>query len=69
MNKKYNVVDSIGVVGKIKDSMIGRKPPAAHPKNCRDECPYGHNRSYCFPCYKKIMDERRAAKAQMAAEG
>lgn len=49
--------------------MVGRKPPVAHPKNCRNECPYGHNRSYCFPCYKKIMEERRAAKAQMTAEG
>ncbi len=43
-------------------SALDVRPPLAHPKNCRSECPYGHNRSFCFPCYKKIMEERRVTK-------
>ena len=43
-------------------SAIGRKEPVAHPLNCKHECPYGHDKAYCFPCYKKIMEEFRAAK-------
>ncbi|MCR5117987.1 MAG: hypothetical protein K6B44_00015 [Lachnospiraceae bacterium] len=42
--------------------MVGRPAPVSHPHNCRNECPYGHDRSMCFPCYKKIMEERRAKK-------
>ena len=43
-------------------SAIGKEAPAANPVNCRVKCPYGHDRAFCFPCYKKIMEEHRAAK-------
>ena len=46
--------------------MVGRKPPVSHPHNCRNECPYGYDRSYCFPCYAKIMAEQRAKKQAAA---
>ncbi len=45
-------------------SAIGQKEPVSHPENCRHECPYGYDRSFCFPCYAKIMagnKERRVA--------
>ena len=47
-------------------SAIGKESPAENPKNCRNTCPYGRSRSFCFPCYKKIMDEHRKAKKQIA---
>ena len=43
-------------------SAIGKEAPAATPVNCKEACPYGHDRAFCFPCYKKIMEEHRAAK-------
>ena len=39
-----------------KNKSLG-KPPVSHPQNCRSECPYGHDKSFCFPCYKKLMEE------------
>ena len=32
------------------------------PQNCCSPCPYGHGRSFCFPCYKKIMTEHYGRK-------
>ena len=32
------------------------------PQNCCSPCPYGHGRSFCFPCYKKIMTEHYGIK-------
>ncbi len=46
----------------IPKSSIGQKEPVAHPQNCCHECPYGYDRSFCFPCYAKIMAEHRAAR-------
>ena len=40
-------------------SNIGKKEPVAHPKNCRHECPYGYDRTFCFPCYAKIMADHK----------
>ena len=40
-----------------EESKNGNKPPVSHPHNCRSECPYGHDKSFCFPCYKKLMEE------------
>ena len=42
-------------------SPIGQKEPLAHPKNCKNECPYGYGRAFCWPCMKKIMGEHKAA--------
>ncbi len=44
------------------DSPMGRGEGTAHPKNCRQECPYGKGKAYCFPCMKKIMGEHMEAK-------
>lgn len=49
-------------------SVIGRGEPIAHPKNCKHECPYGYNKPFCFPCYKKIMAEMRGISADGAAK-
>lgn len=34
------------------------------PCNCKQTCPYGNGKSFCWPCYKNLMDEHRAAKAK-----
>ena len=46
-------------------SAIGNDGPTAHPLNCRNECPYGRDRAFCFPCYAKILAERRALKKKV----
>lgn len=33
-----------------------------HPQNCSHECPYGHDKSFCFPCYKKLVEDMRKKK-------
>lgn len=43
-------------------SPMGRGEGTAHPKNCRQECPYGKGKSFCFPCMKQIMGERTGNK-------
>lgn len=45
----------------VSNSPVGMPEPAAHPRNCRTECPYGKNRSFCFPCMKKILSESKKA--------
>ncbi|SCY63283.1 hypothetical protein [Butyrivibrio sp. INlla14] len=29
------------------------------PYNCKNPCPYGHGRTFCWPCYKKIVEKSR----------
>ncbi|MBP5607919.1 MAG: hypothetical protein J6X66_06590 [Lachnospiraceae bacterium] len=62
MTLEYSVRKATKVMMLNDVCMIGRKPPVAHPQNCRNECPYGHDRAYCFPCMKMIMEERRKAR-------
>ena len=62
MSKEYNVMRTTGVTGGAYSSVIGKKAPLNHPVNCNDECPYGYDKAFCFPCMKKIMEEHRAAK-------
>ena len=31
-------------------SVLGKKEPVSHPVNCKEECPYGYDRPFCFPC-------------------
>ena len=45
----------------------GKGLPIDHPKNCAHECPYGYDRAFCFPCYKKNMEEHNAKRK--AAQG
>ena len=53
--------DTDGQKGK-RYSGIGGRPPISHPQNCSHECPYGHDKSFCFPCYKKLMEDMRKKK-------
>lgn len=62
MSREFNVQRTTGVTGDSYSSVIGKKPPLNHPANCKEECPYGYDRAYCFPCMKKIVEEHKAAK-------
>lgn len=62
MSTQYNIMRTTGVTGITYTSMIGKKPPISHPKNCKNECPYGYDREFCFPCYAKIIADRKKAK-------
>ncbi len=31
-------------------------PPVNYPQNCSESCPYGYDRTFCFPCYKRMME-------------
>ena len=65
MSRKYNVERTRE---NTFSSVMGHKEPVAHPQNCRTECPYGHGRSFCFPCMAKIMTEHNAAKKAKVQE-
>ena len=61
---KNHVLDVSNSSGKVFVSVVGMPEPIAHPLNCKHECPYGHDRSFCFPCYAKIVAEHRAKKRE-----
>ena len=46
----------------IEKNRTGVKPPVSHPQNCKKECPYGYDKAFCFPCYKKLMEEMRGKR-------
>ena len=54
MSAAHNRENTTGVNGTRYG--IGNRPPISHPQNCSQECPYGHDRSFCFPCYKKLVE-------------
>ena len=62
MSAAHNRENTTGVNGTRYG--IGNRPPISHPQNCSHECPYGHDRSFCFPCYKKLVEgtEKRNVK-------
>lgn len=62
MSANYNSAGATGVTGKPSGSAVGAREPLAHPVNCDHECPYGDGRSFCFPCYKNIMEDHRQKK-------
>lgn len=63
-NMSKTVVNGMGGAPKtVTRSVIGQKEPVAHPKNCKNECPYGYGRAFCWPCMAKIMAEHRAVKS------
>ena len=62
MSANYNVTRTTGVTGQYCGSAVGAKEPIAHPVNCDHECPYGYGRSFCFPCYKNIIEDHRQKK-------
>ena len=39
------------------DNEIEHQEGTNHRGNCSKGCPYGKNRPFCFPCYKKLMKE------------
>ncbi len=58
MSVQHNILRSTGVYGGGNNvSAINMKEPVAHPVNCKHECPYGYDKAFCFPCYKKIMSQ------------
>ena len=59
--EKYKVKTN-GVTEAIKESAIGKRLPNAHPCNCKNECPYGKDRPFCYPCYAQILAEYRKKK-------
>ena len=38
------------------------QPPRSHPQNCPTECPYGYDRAFCFPCYKRLLLKTRTCQ-------
>lgn len=68
MSAAYNVMKTTGVTGTQYSSVLGKKIPNAHPCNCKQECPYGKDRAFCFPCMKNIMEEHRASKKPVVKE-
>lgn len=63
MSAEYNK-KKVRAGHEIPGAVIGGRVPVSHPQNCDHECPYGRGRDFCFPCYKKIMDESRGKKLQ-----
>lgn len=59
---------TLKAVGANSYPVAGRSEPVAHPQNCKHECPYGHDRAFCFPCMAKILSEHRAAKNNAGKE-
>lgn len=60
MSKAYNVRQ--GMIGNGYVGCVGLKEPIAHPVNCKNECPYGYNRAFCFPCMLKIERECKTVR-------
>ena len=68
MSRTMNMIDAINSEGRVFISVVGMPEPIAHPVNCKHECPYGHDRAFCFPCYAKIMAEHRARQKKTTLE-
>ncbi len=62
MSVKYNVQKSAERYGSVDVTTRGER--LSHPQNCKTECPYGRDRAFCFPCYKKIVEEQRTRRTQ-----
>jgi hypothetical protein len=57
MSAAHNIENTTGVNGTRYG--IGNRAPINHPQNCSQECPYGHDRPFCFPCYKKLVGDKK----------
>ncbi|WP_049945833.1 recombinase family protein [Butyrivibrio sp. LC3010] len=62
MSKKY-----IRVQKNFNKDGISRVPHSVSPKlgpvtpcNCSHPCPYGNGRTFCFPCYQKLVADSRS---------
>lgn len=52
MSAKYNKHSGISANSK-------REPVTVpSPRNCKEPCPYGRGREFCWPCYAKLMKEK-----------
>lgn len=60
--QKYFNREGITRVPSDRSPLIG----SVKPVNCSHPCPYGNNHAYCWPCYKKIMDEHKAKKRKVS---
>ena len=54
MSREHNIERTHQV---SQHSRMGKREPVAHPQNCCRECPYGHGRTFCFPCMAQILKE------------
>ncbi|MDD6480900.1 MAG: hypothetical protein PUF65_01300 [Lachnospiraceae bacterium] len=52
-----------GVYGIHYESVEG-KTTVSQTRNCEKKCPYGYDRAFCFPCYKKLMEEMRSKRKE-----
>ena len=43
--------------GPVPSKIIGGRIPTPSPLNCKNPCPYGYGRAFCFPCMKKILGQ------------
>ncbi len=68
MSAEYNK-KRVSIGSEVPGAVIAGRASVSHPKNCSHECVYGKGRDFCFPCYKKIMDEMREKRAERAERG
>ena len=62
MSKKYMRVqknfDKNGI-SRVPHSVAPKLGPVT-PCNCSHPCPYGNGRTFCFPCYQKLVADSRS---------
>lgn len=41
-------------------SAVPKREPSSvpSPRNCKNPCPYGRGREFCFPCYAQLMKKK-----------
>lgn len=66
MSMEYNILKVN--TGEAYNPIIGKKEPLSHPVNCKNECPYGYDRAFCFPCMLKIQREMKAKRTSKETE-
>ena len=69
MSAEFNRMKTLGVTGSHISSCVGKKEQLAHPCNCKNECPYGYGRAFCFPCMARIMTSHRANRIVTPMKG
>lgn len=56
MSARYNA-NALCSNGGVPSRIIGGKMPVPQPTNCKNHCPYGYGKAFCFPCMKKILGQ------------
>jgi hypothetical protein len=70
MDKAYKRVQSYFNENGISGVPHDRAPilGPVTPINCKHPCPYGNGKTFCWPCYQKIMNEYSDVKAKNEAQ-